>query len=79
MTFRVWVNDRPVGRLDRHGKGTTFVYDRGVEPADAVRLTMPFRTASCDSADGLLPVFDTNLPEGLLRHNIENFLAKARG
>ena len=79
MTLRVWVNDRPVGRLDRHGRGTTFVYDRDVDPADAVSLTMPVRTASYDSAYGLLPVFDTNLPEGILRHNIETSLAKAHG
>ena len=79
MTLRVWVNDRPVGCLDRHGRGTTFVYDRDVDPADAVSLTMPVRTASYDSAWGLLPVFDTNLPEGILRHKIESSLAKAHG
>ena len=79
MTLRVWVNDRPVGRLDRHGRGTTFVYDRDVDPADAVSLTMPVRIASYDSAWGLLPVFDTNLPEGILRHRIETSLAKAHG
>lgn len=79
MTLRVWVNDRPVGRLDRHGRGTTFVYDRDVDPADAVSLTMPVRTASYDSPWGLLPVFDTNLPEGILRHRIETSLAKAHG
>ncbi len=79
MTLRVWVNDRPVGRLDRHGRGTTFAYDRGVNPGDAVSLTMPARTASYDSAYGLLPVFDTNLPEGILRDTIQRTLAKAHG
>ena len=79
MALRVWVNDRPVGRLDRHGRGTTFVYDRDVDPGDAVSLTMPVRTASYDSAYGLLPVFDTNLPEGVLRDTIQKLLAKAHG
>ena len=79
MTLRVWVDDRPVGRLDRHGKGTTFVYDRGVDPRDAVSLTMPVRTASYDVAYGLLPIFDTNLPEGILRASIEKLLTKAYG
>ena len=79
MTLRVWVNDRPVGRLDRRGRGTVFVYDRDVDPADAVSLTMPVGAASCDAAWGLLPVFDTNLPEGVLRERIEASLAKTHG
>ena len=79
MALRVWVNGRPVGSLDRHGRGTTFAYDRGVDPRDAVSLTMPVRTASYDSAYGLLPVFDTNLPEGILRDTIQRFHAKAHG
>lgn len=79
MTFRVWVNDRPVGRLDRHGRGTTFVYDAGVSPEDAISLTMPVRTASYDQPYGLLPVFDTNLPEGALLARIRKHLAKGLG
>ncbi len=79
MTLRVWVNDRPVGRLDRHGRGTTFVYDGDVDLRNAVSLTMPVRTASYDSAYGLLPVFDTNLPEGILRDILQKSLAKAQG
>ena len=79
MTLRVWVNDRPVGRLDRRGRGTVFVYDRDVDPADAVSLAMPVGAASCDAAWGLLPAFDTNLPEGVLRERIEASLARAHG
>ena len=79
MTFRVWVEDRPVGRLDKFERGSTFVYDADVNPADAISLTMPVRTASYDSIRGLLPVFDTNLPEGALRERIETGLRKAHG
>ena len=79
MTLRVWINNKPVGRLDKFGRGTTFVYDVGVDPNNAISLTMPVRTASYDSTHGLLPVFDTNLPEGTLRERIETGLRKARG
>jgi len=79
MTYRVWVNERPVGRLDRHGRGTTFVYDAGVSPSDAISLTMPVRTASYDQPHGLLPVFDTNLPEGALLARIRKHLSKGLG
>jgi serine/threonine-protein kinase HipA len=79
MTYQVWVNDRPVGRLDRHGRGTTFVYDAGVDPGDAISLTMPVRTASYDQPYGLLPVFDTNLPEGALLARVRKHLAKGLG
>ena len=79
MTYRVWVNERPVGRLDRHGRGTTFVYDAGVPQSDAISLTMPVRTASYDQPIGLLPVFDTNIPEGALLARIRKHLAKGLG
>jgi serine/threonine-protein kinase HipA len=68
-----------VGTLDRHGSGTTFVYDQGVEPADAISLNMPVRTASYDQTYGLLPVFDTNMPEGLLLDNLRRDISKAYG
>lgn len=75
----VWVSDRPVGRIGPMGRGMSFAYDAGVSPADAVSLTMPVRVASYDSGFGLLPVFDTNLPEGFLRARIEQALAKRIG
>jgi serine/threonine-protein kinase HipA len=79
MTLQVWVNDTKVGTLDRHGSGTTFVYDQGVDPADAISLNMPVRTASYDHPYGLLPVFDTNMPEGLLLDNLRRDISKAYG
>lgn len=77
--LRVWIDDQPVGRLDRYERGVTFVYDEGVDPSLAVSLTMPVRTASYDSRFHLLPAFDTNLPEGILRAKLQSVLAKSRG
>ncbi len=79
MTLRVWVNDRPVGRIERMGKGMSFAYDAGVEPSLALSLSMPVRVASYDQKFGLLPIFDTNLPEGYLKDAIRKYLAKERG
>lgn len=80
MKLRVWVNDRPVGTLARHGvAGTTFAYDPGVDPRDAISLSMPVRTASYNKDYGLLPIFDTNLPEGILLDNLRRSIAKAKG
>lgn len=79
MTLQVWVNDSKVGTLDRHGSGTTFVYDQGVQPSNAISLNMPVRTASYDHPYGLLPVFDTNMPEGILLDNLRRELSKAYG
>lgn len=76
-SLRVWVNNTPVGRLARHGNGTTFVYDEGVSPSNAISLTMPVRVASYNVDFGMLPIFDTNLPEGALKERIRNALAKA--
>lgn len=74
--LRVWINDKPVGRLAKHSRGTTFVYDPGVSQADAVSLTMPVRVASYDVPSGMIPVFDTNIPEGHLLMKIRRVLAK---
>lgn len=79
MKLRVWVNDRPVGWLERDGHGTSFAYDNGVDPDDALSLNMPVRTKSYDQSYGLLPVFDTNLPEGSLRDRITKSLSKVKG
>ncbi|MEP3667790.1 MAG: type II toxin-antitoxin system HipA family toxin [Roseibium sp.] len=75
--LRVWVNNKPVGRLARHGNGATFSYDEGVDPSQAISLTMPVRVASYNTEYGMLPVFDTNLPEGALMDKIRSALSKA--
>jgi len=76
--LRVWVNDKPVGRLTRLRNGATFVYDEGVAAGDAVSLSMPVRAASYDSPNTMLPTFDTNVPEGALLERIRKVLSKAR-
>ncbi len=74
--LKVWVGNTPVGRLSRNGRGSTFVYDAGVDPKDAISLTMPVRPTSYNLANKMLPVFDTNIPEGQLRLKINKILAK---
>jgi serine/threonine-protein kinase HipA len=69
-----------VGRLARLGDfGSTFVYDEGVGPENAVSLSLPVRTQSWDSPHELLPIFDMNLPEGALRETLRLRFAKALG
>lgn len=78
--LRVWVDSKETGVVDRSGyKGSTFVYDLKARQANAVSLTMPKRTQSWDDQDGLLPVFDMNLPEGSLRDRLRLRFAKAAG
>lgn len=80
MTLRVWVNQKPVGRLDRLKRGgSTFVYDEGVDNKDMISLTMPVQTASWDVEGHLAPIFDMNLPEGRLRETLRLRFAKALG
>jgi serine/threonine-protein kinase HipA len=69
--LRVWVDGKPIGTLDRFGsRGFTFVYDAATNPQLAVSVTMPTRTASWNSANGLPPIFEMNLPEGVLRERL---------
>ncbi|MPZ40589.1 MAG: type II toxin-antitoxin system HipA family toxin [Rhizobiales bacterium] len=78
--LRVWTDSQPAGLLDRHGpRGTTFVYDPKAGAQRAVSVTMPVRIASWDTAHGLAPIFDMNLPEGALRAHLMRTFAKATG
>src|SRR4029078_5835462 len=45
-------------------------------PRLAVSVTMPIRTASWDTANGLTPIFEMNLPEGALRQRLQLQFAK---
>jgi serine/threonine-protein kinase HipA len=66
--LRVWTDSRHAGFLDRHEEhGATFAYEPELATARAVSVTMPVRLASWNSSSGLLPIFDMNLPEGVLR------------
>ncbi len=77
--LRVRVNDRPVGWLGRRGRGSTFVYDPGVAPGDAVSLATPVREAPYNLIFGLQPAFDANVPEGSLNNHIKRLFAKGKG
>jgi serine/threonine-protein kinase HipA len=78
--LRVWVDGKAVGVLDRfRTRGATFVYDPTTAPELAVSVTMPSRTASWDTPNGLAPIFEMNLPEGALRERLMRRFAKTVG
>ena len=64
-------------RSEREPDTILFTYDRNCVPEDAVSLTMPVRPDQYDAMAGLLPVFEMNLPEGLLRERLRNQFSKA--
>jgi HipA-like protein len=78
--LRVWVDGKSVGALDRFKtRGSTFAYDPAAAPGLAVSVTMPSRTASWDTIDGLAPIFEMNLPEGVLLERLMRQFAKTLG
>jgi serine/threonine-protein kinase HipA len=78
--LQVWTDSKPAGVLDRHReRGATFAYNPKAAPERAASITMPVRTASWNSTYGLLPVFEMNLPEGMLRAYLTRNFAKATG
>ena len=78
--IKVWTDAAEAGRLDRHGeRGSTFAYQPGAPPARAVSVTMPVRLESWSAPFGLLPIFEMNLPEGVLRERLRLAFAKATG
>lgn len=78
--IKVWADSNRSGALDRfESRGSTFSYDRSVDPSLAISLTMPPRTASWNTSAGLAPIFEMNLPEGALRERLRLAFAKATG
>lgn len=78
--IKVWTDGAEAGLLDRHGeRGSTFLYQPGVSPIRAVSVTMPVRLPSWDLQYGLPPIFEMNLPEGVLRERLRLAFAKATG
>jgi serine/threonine-protein kinase HipA len=76
--LRIWTDSQQAGFLDRHGnRGGTFAYEPELATARAVSVTMPVRLASWNSSDGLLPIFDMNLPEGVLRARLSASFANS--
>ena len=78
--IKVWTDAAEAGLPDRHGeRGSTFAYMPGAAPARAVSVTMPVRLESWTVPFGLLPIFEMNLPEGVLRERLRLAFAKATG
>jgi serine/threonine-protein kinase HipA len=78
--IKVWTDSAEAGLLDRSGaRGSTFAYLPNVTSQRAVSVTMPLRLSSWDLAFGLPPIFEMNLPEGVLRERLRLAFAKATG
>jgi serine/threonine-protein kinase HipA len=78
--IKVWTDGAEAGLLDRFGaRGSTFVSLPGASPTRSVSVTMPVRLSSWDVQYGLHPIFEMNLPEGVLRERLRLAFAKATG
>lgn len=78
--IKVWTDSQEAGMLDRSGeRGSSFAYAPEALPVRAVSATMPVRLQSWDSRFGLPPIFEMNLPEGVLRERLRLAFAKATG
>ena len=78
--IKVWADGAEAGLLDRErDRGSTFAYLPATLPTRAVSVTMPVRLSSWNFARGLAPVFEMNLPEGILRERLRLAFAKATG
>jgi serine/threonine-protein kinase HipA len=78
--IKIWTDAAEAGLLDRYReRGSAFVYLPDVSPQRAVSVTMPLRLPSWDTAFGLPPIFEMNLPEGVLRERLRLAFAKATG
>jgi serine/threonine-protein kinase HipA len=78
--IKVWTDAAEAGLLDRYrDRGSTFVYLPDTPPQRAVSVTMPVRLPSWDTPFGLPPIFEMNLPEGVLRERLRLAFAKATG
>ena len=78
--IKVWTDGNESGLLDRSGdRGSTFLYLPETIGTRAVSVTMPVRLASWGVHFGLAPIFEMNLPEGMLRERLRLAFAKATG
>lgn len=78
--IKVWTDAAEAGLLDRNrNRGSTFLYLPDTPSQRAVSVTMPMRLPSWDTPFGLAPIFDMNLPEGVLRERLRLAFAKATG
>src|SRR5215475_10756480 len=78
--IKVWTDAAEAGLLDRYSeRGCTFTYLPGAPPKREVSVAMPLRLETWSVPFGLLPVFEMNLPEGVLRERLRLAFAKATG
>jgi len=78
--IKVWTGAAEAGLLDRSGdRGSAFVYLPDAAEERAVSVTMPVRLPSWTVPFGLPPIFEMNLPEGILRERVRLACAKATG
>ncbi|NYF51069.1 type II toxin-antitoxin system HipA family toxin [Tunturiibacter gelidoferens] len=78
--IKVWTDSQEAGMLDRSGeRGSSFAYSPEAPSTRAVSVTMPVRLPSWDIRFGLPPIFEMNLPEGVLRERLRLAFAKATG
>ncbi len=78
--IKVWADLAEAGLLDRRGeRGSTYAYLPGTPARRAVSVTMPVRLESWSVPFGLPPIFEMNLPEGVLRERLRLAFAKATG
>ena len=78
--IKAWTDAAEAGLLDRHGeRGSTFAYLPDTPAERAVSITMPVRLPSWSVTFGLPPIFEMNLPEGVLRERLRLAFAKATG
>jgi serine/threonine-protein kinase HipA len=78
--LKVWTGEAEAGLLDRfRDRGSSFAYLPNMAPERAVSVTMPVRLPSWDIPFGLPPIFEMNLPEGVLRERLRLAFAKATG
>src|SRR6266851_4105519 len=78
--IKVWTDGAEAGLLDRlRDRGSTFAYLPSLDAKRAVSVTMPVRVQSQDTPLGLPPIFEMNLPEGVLRERLRLAFAKATG
>ena len=78
--IKVWTDAAEAGLLERNReRGSTLVYLPDTSPRRAVSVTMPVRLSSWDTSFGLPPIFEMNLPEGVLRERLRLTFAKATG
>ncbi len=79
LKLDVYAGEKLTGTLARsqiEEESYPFGYADGSGDQDAVSLTMPVVRDQYDSMNGLLPIFDMNLPEGALLEKLKGQFAK---